>query len=307
MSTDKHTLRYSASEISGMIRGDLKGPTHDAFLVSEQNGRDKNEDSGLLVEVGPPGDRSSRFCLLLVADGMGGHAWGERLSREAIRVLSRQILAGVVERFVQPEPQHPDDSGESPIAQVVMDAVKITAHQLARVVEANNVRPAGTTLVAALVEGCQVAYGHLGDSRLYRFVSETRELIQLTEDHSVVAAMVRSGIITDEVAKYHASKNQLEFYAGSGRMPEMEPRLVTCQPGDVILACTDGVSGSFTNEELARCFLGEEGRMLPLTEVASALLEQARAAEVDDNQTVGLVRITDSSCTEAEAEDHEAL
>jgi hypothetical protein len=67
------------------------------------------------------------------------------------------------------------------------------------------------------------------------------------------------------------------------------------------------VSGSFTPDELARCFLGGKGRMLPLTVVASKLIEQARAAGIDDNQTLGLVRITGPSCSETEAEDHEAL
>lgn len=304
MSADQHTLRYGASEIAGMVRGDLKGPTHDAMMVSERNGRDKNEDCGLLAEIGPPGDRAPRLCLLLVADGMGGHAWGERLSREAIRVLSRHLLTGVVDRFVQPVPQHPADSGLSPLAQVVRDGIEIAAHQLARVVAANDISPAGTTLVAALIDGCQVAYGHLGDSRLYRFDGESRELCQLTEDHSIVAAMVRSGVITAEVARHHASRNQLEFYAGSERLPELKAELVTCRPGDVIMACTDGVSGGFTVEEIARCFVGEDGRMLPLTEVASALLEQARSAGIDDNQTLGLVRIAGPICDEHEVEDH---
>lgn len=271
------------------------GPALEGLLVTRENGRDKNEDCGLLLELRPPPGHGQPYRLLVLADGMGGHVWGERLSREAVRRAAQQAFAGVAERLMSPPPINTVDDAIVPLSQVVADAVEAAALQVRRVVESKGIAPAGTTLVVALVDGPRVNFAHLGDSRLYHYARSTGQLVQLTEDHSVVAALVDAGMIEPEAAKHHASRNQLEFYAGAARLPEIEGRELECDPGDIILVCSDGVSAHFGELELARCFTDEAGELLPLDEVARRLLSQGVAAGVEDNQTAGLVQIPDST------------
>jgi len=202
--------------------------------------RQVNEDSHYFRDFWPRADGA----LALVADGMGGHQGGEVASRLAV-----EAAAVVVEREVA-------EGGLSPPA--IVDLAFKEANL--RVLEAAGVdagRDAmGTTLTLGLTRENTLHLGHVGDSRAY--LVRGGRIFQLTQDHTVVGAMVRSGDLAEEEAMRHPQRNLLTRALG------MEPRVTTdlsCHvllPGDTILLCTDGLHGLISPPEILRSVAGRD-------------------------------------------------
>lgn len=172
--------------------------------------------------------------LLVVADGMGGHRGGATASREAV--------AAIGEIFRAPGP---DDPGER--------LVRAIEHANTRVFSLAQEDPSlagmGTTVVALLVDADgRAAIAHVGDSRAYRF--RNRRLEPLTIDHSVVAEMLRRGVLTAEEAAYHPRRN--EILRSVGVLPDVavETSPLEIAPGDWVLLCSDGLCGVVSEAEI---------------------------------------------------------
>lgn len=191
--------------------------------------------------------------LLVVADGMGGHAAGEVASRMAVDVVHQQVLQGL-------------KTGKIPALGNFSKDLSDRAHLLASsLVFANDMiyavsqdspekRGMGTTIVAVLLNGSKFAVAHVGDSRLYVF--RNGNLTQITQDHSLVAEQVAKGLLTSEQAEKSEIKNVLTRALGIGPEVEVDVNEADLFPGDVVLLCTDGLNkmaeDSTIREELAK-------------------------------------------------------
>jgi serine/threonine protein phosphatase PrpC len=215
-------------------------------------------------------------ALLVVADGMGGHAEGERAADITQRLLC--------ERFWHtPQPLF-DPLGflhlslGSAHEQVVTAGLDLPLDQ----------RPRATCAVC-LVQGDSAYWAHVGDSRVYHL--RDGRVLERTRDHSHVELLVREGVITPGQVQNHPMRNFVEScLGGESMLPEMSiNRRRALRPGDVILACTDGLWAYLDDGVIAGAFftLG-----LPLRETLAALASQAvaNAGAASDNTSAAVLR-----------------
>lgn len=173
---------------------------------------------------------SKGLAIAVVADGMGGHNAGDIASDMAIKLLMNQLI---------------DIDHKVPI-DVTMEKLKqALIHTNEQIFLMSNTKPEylgmGTTLVIAIAYDEHVIIGHIGDSRAY--LIQQAEIIQLTNDHTLVSELVKSGQITEDDAEHHPRKNILTRALGTEMNSEIEFQCVPWKKGDIILLCTDGLSG----------------------------------------------------------------
>jgi protein phosphatase len=208
--------------------------------------------------------------LYAVADGLGGHEAGEVASRVA------------VESLAEGAPDTNDAPGLGRAVESANDAVLDAADQgLGR-------EGMGTTLTAAVVRGTRITLAHVGDSRAYLLHEGT--LSRITEDHSVVADMVRSGTISEEEARVHPSRSVITRALGSDEDMRADTRDIVAHPGDVLLLATDGLHGMLPDSEIA----GILDAAADPASAAKALVDAANAAGGSDNVTVVVVEIDET-------------
>jgi protein phosphatase len=219
--------------------------------------RRRNEDAYV---VEPP--------LFAVADGMGGAQAGEIAARIAASVLRDEL---------------PGTSGEEAVVALIKEANR-------RVFEAAASDEAragmGTTITAALVENDTVQIGHVGDSRAYRIRDERLE--QLTEDHSLVAELVRSGKLSPEEADTHPQRSVITRTVGTDPDVDVDTFSVEARPGDLYMLCSDGLTTMVDDETILR--LVERNRS-NLEKAARALVDAANKGGGEDNITIVLFEI----------------
>ena len=208
--------------------------------------------------------------LFAVADGMGGARAGE-------------IAAGLAAAAL--EEAGAETRGAEGVAELIAEANR-------RIWERSVADPRtagmGTTVTAALVDAAAgtVAIGHVGDSRAYLY--RDGELEQLTTDHSLVAELVQSGMLTPEEAERHPQRSAITRALGTEETVDVESFTVAAEPGDVFLLCSDGLSGMVADTDVA-AVLGRSQDDLERT--ADALIAAANARGGDDNVTVVLFEI----------------
>ena len=231
--------------------------------------RRRNEDAFVCA---PP--------LFAVADGMGGAQAGEVASGLAKAVLEEG--AG-------------DERGEERVASLIQEANR-------RVFQRSNEDAAtsgmGTTMTVALVDssGGTIAFGHVGDSRAYR-VRDGR-LEQLTDDHSLVGELVRSGKLSPEEAETHPQRSVITRALGTEPDVDVDTFTVEAQPNDLYLLCSDGLTDMVSAEEIFSVLDGSDDLDL----AARALIEAANAGGGEDNITVVLFQLGDGGEVEQTAQ-----
>jgi serine/threonine protein phosphatase PrpC len=220
--------------------------------------RRTNEDSFLDL---PP--------LFVVADGMGGARAGELASRLAVDTFRE--LAPVE-----------GESGEDRLRRTILECNR-------RVLERAKDDPAtagmGSTVTAALVADDHVVLGHVGDSRAY--LLREGALQQLSHDHSLVAELERAGRLTREEAAVHPQRSVITRALGAGPELQVDTSVIQVRDGDVLLLCSDGLSGLVGDLAIAN-LLGGGG---PLAEGVRRLVRAANDAGGDDNVTAVAFRI----------------
>src|SRR5512143_1620332 len=153
--------------------------------------REHNEDSLLALTMSLAGKSPNvPFGLYIVADGMGGHQYGEVASNAAVRVIAGQVMRKFHSYLFALPTQQPEES----LQEIMENAVK-EAHRTVQ----KDAPGSGTTLTAALVLGQQVTIGHVGDSRAYAVFPAGR-IEQLTHDHSLVKRLEELGHLNKEEA-----------------------------------------------------------------------------------------------------------
>jgi serine/threonine protein phosphatase PrpC len=160
----------------------------------------------------------------------------------------------------------------------------------------------GSTVACALVRDNLVLVAHMGDSRAYRF--RGGRLKQLTKDHSLIRLLLESGDITHEEAAAHPARGRLTRNIGMEGEPLPQTRLLTFKPGDVLLLCTDGLTGTLSDPQI-ESILNESS---PLEKQCHRMVDAANQAGGTDNITVlllslvGVQKKPDSSLRHAESE-----
>src|SRR5581483_11301751 len=169
--------------------------------------------------------------LFAVADGMGGAQAGE---------VASQLAASALEAD--------DDNGLEGTKRI--DALIQEANR--RIFDRASSDPSasgmGTTMTVALVEGMTVAIGHVGDSRAYLVRGEQME--QLTEDHSLVNELLKSGKLSEEEAQIHPQRSVITRAVGTDPDVDVDAFTVEAQEGDLFLICSDGLSDMVEDEDI---------------------------------------------------------
>lgn len=218
--------------------------------------RGHNEDRHL---VRPP--------VIAVADGMGGAQAGEVAAGMAVAALD-----------ALPEQPRPGD---------LRRAVERANADIRRSASGDAGRAGmGTTVTTCmLADDGRMYVVHVGDSRAYLVRGD--ELRRLTDDHSVVAELVRGGALTEEQADRHPQRNVITRALGASEKVSADAFQVGVEPGDVVMLCTDGVSAALGDAAIRRAFAGGAS----LDDAALALLAAADEAGGEDNATVVLARV----------------
>jgi PPM family protein phosphatase len=214
--------------------------------------------------------------LFAVADGMGGAKAGEVASR---------LAAAAFHEYHEADALDP----EARLRSIIQEANR---RIYARASSDPHASGMGTTITAALVSGSRVSVGHVGDSRAYLFRDEVLE--QLTEDHSLVADLVRSGRLTPEEAEAHPQRSVITRALGTDAAVTVDSFSVEAKPGDVYLLCSDGLTTMLSSDSVRRA-LAETSS---LEEAARRLIGEANAAGGEDNVTVVLFAVTEAGADE---------
>ena len=201
--------------------------------------------------------------LFAVADGMGGAQAGELASNLAAAALRDEGSRG---------------GGEERVDELIQEANRRVYE---RQTQDSSATGMGTTMTVALVEDGHVAIGHVGDSRAY--LIRDRRLEQLTEDHSLVAELVRSGKLSPEEAEGHPQRSVITRALGTDPDVDVDTFSVETKPGDLFLLCSDGLTAMVDDETILR---EVERNREDLTAASKALVKAANKGGGDDNITV---------------------
>jgi protein phosphatase len=155
----------------------------------------------------------------------------------------------------------------------------------------------GTTMTLALVEpNGDITFGHVGDSRAY--VLRDDRLEQLTDDHSLVAELVRRGELSERDAEVHPQRSVITRALGTDPDVDVDAFTVQPQPGDLYLICSDGLSDMVAGETIERILVQHRG---DLDEAARSLVRAANRGGGDDNITAVLFEMVDGDAAPAAA------
>ncbi len=209
--------------------------------------------------------------LIGVADGMGGHNGGEVASSSARRHMVQTL------------------SGQKPSTVALSDAILHANLEIfEQATRDRSLDGMGTTLTVLWPAETEILIGHVGDSRAYLY--RDSKLTRQTTDHSMVAEMVRSGLLTEEQAAVHPMRNYITRAVGTEVTIEPEILHVSRCPGDRWLVCSDGLHGLVSDSRLAE-ILAE-----PDAERAADLLLQ-EALENGGRDNISLTLFTDGEVT----------
>jgi protein phosphatase len=209
--------------------------------------------------------------LFAIADGMGGAQAGEVASRLAASAL-RESGA--------------DGGGETRIVDLIQEANR-------RIYDRSSTDPntsgMGTTMTVALVEGDRVAFGHVGDSRAY-LVRDGR-IEQLTEDHSLVNELMKSGKLSREEAETHPQKSVITRALGTDPDVDVDTFSVPAQTSDLFLLCSDGLTDMLSEEQILGVVVRHRD---DIDDALRTLVREANRGGGDDNITVVAFEISDA-------------
>lgn len=203
-----------------------------ACLTDRGKARDNNEDSLVHQKI------DSFTDLIIVADGMGGHNAGEIASSIAVKSIMNYILENKDGLLKHNEP-------EEIIKKAIIKANDDILH--ASVMDPHY-SGMGTTATVALIHRDKVYFGHVGDSRGY--ILRNGKLTRITNDHSLVAELVKNGTITEAEAQHHPQKNIITRALGAENNVQVDTTAIDMDRNDIILLCSDGLTNLVDDAEI---------------------------------------------------------
>lgn len=254
---------------------------HQLLVTSGQSvgrQRELNEDSLFTLSTTIAGHNSNPpFGLFIVADGMGGHQYGEVASNAALRTISGYVMKKFHNTLFGLPTIPTEESLQEILQAAIGEAQKVVLREAPG---------SGTTVTAALVVGQQLTIGHVGDSRAYLIYPDHR-MEAVTRDHSLVRRLEELGQITAAEAAVHPQRNVLYRAIGAGDSLEPDMTTIPFPVGGYLLICSDGLWGVVPESELSHII--QEG---PTVERACQnLIAAANAAGGPDNISAVLVQL----------------
>jgi len=240
--------------------------------------RELNEDSLLAITSTLAGNSGNvPFGLYVVADGMGGHQFGEVASNSAIRTVAGYVMRKFHTYLFNLKPEPLDESLQEIMSAAVNEAQKVIQREAPG---------SGTTLTAALVLGQQMTIAHVGDSRAYVVYNDGR-IETVTRDHSLVKRLEELGHITPEEAVNYPHRNVLYRALGQGEVLEPDIFTIPFPSSGCLMMCSDGLWGVISDQDIIRIV-----REAPnLQRACQSMVSAANAAGGPDNISVVLVQM----------------
>ncbi|HMU91683.1 MAG TPA: protein phosphatase 2C domain-containing protein [Anaerolineales bacterium] len=240
--------------------------------------REHNEDSLLAITSTIAGSTESiPFGLYIVADGMGGHQFGEVASNAAVRIMGGNITKKFHSYLYNLPTQALQES-----LQEVMESSVMEAHQYVQ----REAPGSGTTVTAALVLGQQVTIAHVGDSRAYSIYPDGR-IEPITRDHSLVKRLEELGHLSKDEAANFPHRNVLIRALGQGESLEADVFTVPFPQAGYLMLCSDGLWGVISEKDIYRSIAEAPN----LHRACQNMVEAANLAGGPDNITVILVQM----------------
>jgi len=213
---------------------------------------------------------SEELGLLIVADGVGGHQAGEVASQMAVEIIPL-MLKMVLEKKDQ-------------IQKHILEAIYKTNEAILAAANDPSLKGMGTTVVLALCMGDEICIAHVGDSRAY--LVRQNKMEQVTEDHSIVFQLLKSGKITRKEARHHHLGHVITQALGSQSWISPDINSYAWSEGDYLLLCSDGLTDLVEDEKIEETLLTEDR---DLESKCGRLVELAKSAGGKDNITMILV------------------
>lgn len=234
--------------------------------------RKVNEDSFLCEKL----EGIEDSYLYIVADGMGGHNAGEVASSMAVQEVASHIRKNVEEL------RH----GAREIQALVRNSMLYANDKVYKTsIIKKDCLGMGTTLSMVLIKDGSAYIGHVGDSRIY--LIKDKKIRKLTEDHSLVAELVKAGTIKPEEADSHPQRNVITRALGTEYNLDPDVFIESVQCGDIILICTDGLSNAVNEEDMIKTAVSSQD----LEEACELLISKAKDNGGFDNITAVVIQI----------------
>ena len=238
-----------------------------AFSITDIGEKRRINQDYVFCELNPIGNLPNLF---IVADGMGGHKAGDYASRFCVEFFTQHIR---------------NSSQTSPIA-LIEEAINATNEAIYKMSkEQVEFEGMGTTFVVATIFKNEMYVANIGDSRLYVIDSQIR---QITEDHSLVQAMVNTGELNRDEARAHPNKNIITRALGVNEIVEPDFFEVELSRGDIVLMCSDGLTNMLEDENIERIIRKNVND--PKT-AAETLVKQANENGGKDNIAVIVIKV----------------
>ncbi len=205
--------------------------------------------------------------LFVIADGMGGHEAGEIASALAVETILNL------------------EAGEPTLANLEKLILKANEAILSSIDEKSELKGMGTTIVALWIFKNRGLIAHVGDSRAYQLRDGV--LNKLTEDHSLVAELVKSGGITEFEARTHPQRNILTRALGTKSLLEVSLQEILIKKNDKLLLCTDGLTGMLEESKIQEILLKDKNPQVN----ADNLVAAANEAGGNDNITAIVIKV----------------
>lgn len=242
------------------------------FLTNRGKVRQINEDScGVFYN-------KYGQLLAVVADGMGGHLAGD--------VASNMTTSQLQTYWEASEEIQTSEAAEQWLKEHI---TKVNSNLYNHSLENAECKGMGTTVVAAICTDLFSTTAHIGDSRCY--ILNANGFQQITEDHSLVNELVRSGHISKEDAEHHPRKNVVLRALGTETNVEIDIKTIILEDGDYLLICSDGLSNKVSELELKEVLENDES----LKEKGEKLIQLANDYGGEDNITLVLVNFSSES------------
>jgi protein phosphatase len=240
----------------------ISGNKSDKGLV-----RENNEDA-LYVD-----DKAGVYIL---ADGMGGHEGGEIASNIAVNTIAKILSSSAM----MPQNKNLEDIIRSALYEA-NDAIISYRKKHVEVIDM------ASTIVISKFHDDIATFTHLGDSRAYLF-RKNGDLVQLTDDDSLVMEMVKQGLINKDDSRRHSLRNIVTRYIGTTNLAI--PEIHQCEVGtsDCIMLCSDGLTNMLNEDEISS-ILGRNDSIGP-QDICNLLVDSANKNGGEDNITVIVIQ-----------------